>query len=168
MLVTSFLNERSIFHRELSSHYYSPSQYFFAKLATVVPLRIFVAILQVSIIYFLVGFKANAVNFLVFVAVDVLVSISCSCYGLAISSLSRTASVSLVASQFVILSLTVICGKFVTPNSIPSFMIWLYYISLFSYAYKILVYTEFKDLNLKCVPQGKTFNQILFTWMTFF
>ncbi|XP_071128832.1 broad substrate specificity ATP-binding cassette transporter ABCG2-like isoform X1 [Mytilus edulis] len=146
--VELFIKERSIFMHENVSGFYRVSAYFFSKIiCDVIPMRLIPVILFSAVTYFMLGLRLAAENFFLYVLSLFLVAMSAS--GIAFF-FSATVSIFAVANLCIALTyvfMMVFSGLLVNVSSVPSWLRWLKWASLFRYGLNALDINELKDMT---------------------
>ncbi len=151
-VLSAFSHDRSVFLREHSQGYYSLSAYYLTKVVTETPFYIASSIFLISICYFMIGFQANALRFLVLNLDGMLVSLCGMSLGLFFGAAFPNMNAALAAMPLVLLPLILFSGLYVNAGSIPGWLSWIMYISPSYYAFNAAVKNEFTTLELPECP----------------
>ncbi|XP_066911923.1 broad substrate specificity ATP-binding cassette transporter ABCG2-like isoform X2 [Clytia hemisphaerica] len=146
--VAVFLLERRIFRHESANGYYRCSAFFISKvICDVIPLRLIPILLFSCISYFLVGFQKDVVKFFVFVLTLLLISLAAAAVCLMVSSsVSNIAIANLLVSLPFVLMM-IFSGFLNNLSSIPVWLRWIKYISIFKYGFSSLLLNEMEGLT---------------------
>ncbi|CAA0827807.1 ABC transporter G family member 25 [Striga hermonthica] len=141
--VFAFPQERSIFVRERASGMYTLSSYFLARISADLPMELILPMLFVSITYWMTGLKPELSAFILTLLVVlgyVLVSIG---LGLALGALIMDARQASTVVTVVMLAFVLTGGYYV--HKVPSFILWMKYVSTTFYTYKLLINVQYGD-----------------------
>lgn len=141
--VDLLMNERGVVMREVRGGYYSPITYMLSKVALDgLLLRCIPALVYWAPFYYMAGFRyesAYAATWLfILVAFNCVVGAMSMCVTVA----SSTAGQASFIMNFLLLFSVVFTGFLVNVNSIPVWIRWLHYLSVFYYAFEAMVVTE--------------------------
>ena len=150
-----FIGERSIFLRETGALYYGALSYFLAKatLDTFL-LRILPASLFASIFYWIMGLQASTTRFLLFSLTLVLFNVAAGAICLLVGVLSRRVGSANLGATVVLLVMLLFGGFLLNSQTMPSSVGWMKHLSIFSYAFEILMTNELKGLILEFDAPG--------------
>ncbi|KAG6590566.1 ATP-binding Cassette (ABC) Superfamily [Phytophthora cinnamomi] len=150
-----FIGERPIFLRETGAMYYGAFSYFLAKatLDTML-LRVLPASLFASIFYWIMGLQATTGRFLLFSLTLVLFNVAAGAICLLVGVLSRRVGPANLGATVVLLIMLLFGGFLLNSQTMPTSVGWLKHLSIFSYAFEILMTNELKGLILKFDAPG--------------
>ncbi|KAE9025199.1 hypothetical protein PR003_g11701 [Phytophthora rubi] len=150
-----FISERPIFLRETGAMYYGAFSYFLAKatLDTML-LRVLPASLFASIFYWIMGLQAKSGRFLLFSLTLVLFNVAAGAICLLVGVLSRRVGPANLGATVVLLVMLLFGGFLLNSQTMPTSVGWLKHLSIFSYAFEILMTNELKGLILKFDAPG--------------
>ncbi|KAL6069457.1 ATP-binding cassette sub- G member 2 [Balamuthia mandrillaris] len=164
-----FPEERGVFIREHSSGAYGTLAYFLSKSIADLPFMTVFPIIFCLITYWMVGLDADVEKFFIFLACVVLVAQVAQSLGLAISAGAPDMGTSMALAPLVFIPLMLTGGLFLNQDSVPDWLRWIQFLSLFKYGFEILVLNEFDGLVFTCtqaerdrsggncpVPDGET------------
>ncbi|XP_050214557.1 ABC transporter G family member 14 [Mercurialis annua] len=141
--VFTFPQERRMLLKERASGMYHLSSYFFARTIGDLPLELALPTLFVFIIYWMGGLKPDPLTFilsLLVVLYNVLVSQS---LGLALGALLMDIKQATTLASVTTLVFLIAGGYYV--QQIPSFIVWLKYLSYSYYCYKLLLGVQYSE-----------------------
>lgn len=142
-VIFGFPLERSIVVRERGSASYRTSSYFVSKTFTDIPKSFFFNTLFAVIVYWMVGFRANAGAFIIFVITVFFTSLLAESLALSVSILAGDAqAAAAIIPVFVIIAL-LFGGFFINDDELADWIGWLKYTSFVFYAFTTLVKNEF-------------------------
>lgn len=155
--LTDYCGERFILSKERANGSYYFSAYFIAKRLAEIPLELISPLLYTIIVYWMVGFRADA-WFLVHLAIMGLVAIISSNIGLTISALINNITVALNMTPVLVLTLVMVSGFYIPVKNLPSWIRWVSWLSYYKYGYDALVEIEYSSRSVKLVPDSHFFN----------
>ena len=169
-----FPMEKRLFFREKASNCYQVAAYYFAKVIVLIPFQIIPPFLNSLLVYFMTDLQRNAGKFFTFGFALVFVTHTASAIAMLISVLVPSFQVALIMSPIYFIANMVLGGFFINYNSIPKYLIWIYYSSPFKYGqffvhnnykfrtktkktlmktgFDIMLINEFTGLTLQCLP----------------
>lgn len=143
-----FISERKLFTHEYISGYYRVSVYFLCKiLSDIITLRTIPAIVFSCVAYFMIGFKATAEAFFLFMFSVALVSYTATSMALAISADQTVVAIANIFMTIACVFMMIFAGLLVNLPSIVSWLAWLKYLSIPRYGFTALQINEFTGLN---------------------
>lgn len=142
-VIFGFPLERSIITRERASSTYRTSSYFLSKTVTDVPKTLFFNTLFCVIVYWMVGLKAEAGAFFIFVLVIFLTSFIAESLAIAVSVMTGDAqSAAGIIPVFIILAV-LFGGFFIGSEDLAAWIGWVRWLSFVFYAFNALGRNEF-------------------------
>lgn len=152
-----FIKERAIFVHETLSGFYRVSAYFFAKLVCdVVPQKVFPIILFALITYFMIGFENVFTQFLFYVLNIIMTGLSGTAVALMLSASTTQHSIGALLLALVYVCMMVFSGRMVNIDTIPVWLQWLKWISIFRYSLNAFMVNELKGFECS-FPSNTTF-----------
>lgn len=143
-----FVVEKKIFIHEYISGYYRLSAYFFSKLmADLIPMRTLPSIIFTCIIYFMIGFKANAGSFFIMIFTLMLVSYTATSMALAIAAGQSVVAVANLLITICFVFMLIFSGLLVNLPTVMDWLNWLKYFSIPRYGLAALQVNEFTGLD---------------------
>lgn len=143
-----FISERKLFIHEYISGYYRVSVYFLAKiLSDIITLRTIPAIVFSCVAYFMIGLKATAGAFFLFMFSVALVSYTATSMALAISADQTVVAIANIFMTITFVFMMIFAGLLVNLPSIANWLAWLKYLSIPRYGFTALQINEFTGLN---------------------
>lgn len=143
-----FIAERKLFIHEYISGYYRVSVYFLSKiLSDIIALRTIPAIVFSCVAYFMIGFKATAEAFFLFMFTVALVSYTATSMALAISADQTVVAIANIFMTIACVFMMIFAGLLVNLPTVVSWLAWLKYLSIPRYGYTALQINEFTGLN---------------------
>eukprot|EP00898_Chlorokybus_atmophyticus_P006939 jgi/Chlat1/7246/Chrsp58S06870 len=153
-----FLLERNIFTRETSRGAYRTSSYVLAHTFTPLPFMAVIAFVYPLVTWWLVGLPGGAGNFFFFVLTLFVILAVANAFVMFFSAVVTNFMVgnSMITALFAFMFL--FSGFFIKRGDIPGWWIWIYYISLFKYAFDSFVVNLFRgfssDTHFGCSGQA--------------
>ncbi|AET04760.1 putative pleiotropic drug resistance protein PDR/CDR [Medicago truncatula] len=145
-----FLQEREILMKETSCGSYRVSSYAIANGLVYLPFLLILAILFTVPLYWLVGLNTNFTAFLHFLLLIWLVLYTANSVVVCFSALVPNFIVGNSVINGVIGSFFLFSGYFISNHEIPSYWIFMHYISLFKYPFEGFLINEFSN-SKKCL-----------------
>lgn len=138
-----FLQERRIFMRETSRGAYRVSSYVISNTLIFIPFLLMIALLYTTPVYWLVGLRRNADGFLYFSLVVWMVILMSNSFTACFSALvpnfiMGTSVISGLMGSFFLFS-----GYFISKENIPSYWVFMHYLSLFKYPYECFMINQY-------------------------
>uniref|UniRef100_A0A7N0V0K0 ABC transporter domain-containing protein n=1 Tax=Kalanchoe fedtschenkoi TaxID=63787 RepID=A0A7N0V0K0_KALFE len=140
--IFTFPPERKMLEKERASRTYRLSSYFMARTIGDLPMELVLPSFFLIITYWMAGLKHSASNFfhsLFTLLLNVLVSQG---LGLAIGAFVMNQRSATTLASVITLTFLLVGGFYV--QHVPSFMVWIRYISISFYAYKLMLGSQFK------------------------
>ncbi|VDD82887.1 unnamed protein product [Mesocestoides corti] len=151
-----FLKERALFIHEHSSGYYRVCAYFLAKLiCDVFPTKALPVFFFMPITYWMAGLVPQVGNFFFFELILTLGTISASAAAMAVSASVTLFSIANVIISILFVFMMVFGGFLINLNSMPPWLSWLRYFSIFHYTFGGLLVNELTNLEF-CPTANKT------------
>jgi len=139
--IFTFPQELMMLEKERSSGMYKLSSYFMSRMVGDLPMELVLPSIFLTIIYWMVGFKNNVVNFLctlLAILLDVLVSQG---LGLAIGAIIMDQKSATTLASVIVLTSVLVSGYYV--QHVPKFVGWLKYFSINYYIYHLLMGSQY-------------------------
>jgi ATP-binding cassette subfamily G (WHITE) protein 2 len=146
--VDIFIKERAIFIHETISGYYRVSAYFFAKIfCDVLPQRVFPIIFFAVITYFMIGFQVSADKMLFYLLNIILTSLAGTSVALCFSASTRQHTIGTIFTALVWVVMMVYSGVLVNIETIPRWLQWINWLSIFRYSINGFVVNEISGMT---------------------
>ncbi|KAG2711548.1 hypothetical protein I3760_04G081800 [Carya illinoinensis] len=146
-----FLQEREILMREISSGSYRISSYAIANGLVYLPFLLILSIIFTIPLYWLVGLNPNFMAFLHFLLLIWLILYTANSVVVCFSALVPNFIVGNSVISGVMGSFFLFSGYFISKHGIPSYWIFMHYISLFKYPFEGFLINEFSSNSGKCL-----------------
>jgi len=151
----TFEEEKKIFNRERSSKTYRVTSYYLSKTIAEIPLMILWPIILASVAYYMIGLNPNVGRFFIFMGILVELNILGQGFGILVGTSMPTQQVAMAIHPVLITIMLLFGGFYVNESNIPDWLIWLFYISPFKYAFEALMLNEFTGETFICTA-GET------------
>jgi ABC-type multidrug transport system permease subunit len=139
-VILIFPEERPCFLREVHNNMYGPSPYFWAKITSELPFSLAQPITFGSIVYYVIGLNdINASYFFTFLLIVIITYNAAQGYALVISAGFSDKQLAVTLTPVLIIPFMLFAGFFVAASSIPYFLRFFEYISIFKYGYNALL-----------------------------
>ncbi|KAL8473543.1 hypothetical protein ACS0TY_030392 [Phlomoides rotata] len=145
-----FLQEKEILMKETSSGSYRVSSYSIANGLVYLPFLLILALLFAVPLYWMAGLNRNFMAFVHFVVLIWLILYTANSVVVCFSALVPNFIVGNSVVSAVMGSFFLFSGYFISKHDIPSYWIFMHYISLFKYPFEGLLINEFSD-STKCL-----------------
>ena len=139
-VILIFPDERPVFLREVNNNMYKTAPYFWAKIISELPFSILTPTLFGVIVYYAIGYRSDASNFMVFLAILILIYNASSGYSLIISASFSDKQLAVTLTPVLIIPFMLFAGFFVSSDNIPVFLKEFEYLSIFKYGYESLMH----------------------------
>ncbi|CAA0828827.1 ABC transporter G family member 21 [Striga hermonthica] len=146
-----FPQERPVLARERSSGMYRLSSYYIARIVGDLPMELVLPTIFVTISYWMGGLKPSLITYLLTLSIILINVLVAQGLGLALGAVLMDVKQATTLSSVLMLVFLLASGYYI--QHIPSFIVWLKYISFSQYCYKLLVgvqysYDEVYDCGL--------------------
>jgi ABC-type multidrug transport system ATPase subunit len=147
-LMNTLLDDRGIFYRHHNSNFYSAISYVLGRVTALIPSMLMDASLQGISIYWMVGFKPTAgaffIYFFYFLVFNIMILQLFNIY----VALAPNKSALTAACTFTIFFNTLFCGFIISPDVIPVYWIWIYWMMPSAWVYRGLVINQLDEADL--------------------
>ena len=146
--VDTFLKGKALFIHENASGYYRVSTYFFAKLLLdLLPKRVIPIAAGGSILYFMIGFQLDASKYFIFLLCLFLTTISATGFPFLYGAMVKNSAVAVLLTAATFTIMMIFGGLLVNITSLPEWLQWIQYVSIFRLAISTLSINELIGLN---------------------
>jgi len=142
--------EKVVFLRERGSKTYRVSSYYLAKSLAEIPHQLVFPTLFLLIAYWIIGFYDTPGCFFTFLLILILMALTAQALGLVISAGVPSTDVAMAIAPLLTTVLMLFGGFYINVSNIPVYFIWIYYISIFKYAFEALIINEFSNRTFMC------------------
>lgn len=151
--LNQFPSERTLTLRERKAGTYYVSAYYLSKVMFEMILQIIYPFIFSVIVYFFIGFQDDGSKFIIFLVFVILCSMSSKSLTIMITTLCRTADMSVVYLPLGLEMTRLFGGFFLPPVFLPKYFSWLDSLSYTKYAYTGVGLNEFQGLKLVCLEK---------------
>ncbi|KAL6067079.1 White-brown complex protein 11 [Balamuthia mandrillaris] len=144
---------RPLLKREHEKKMYSSWMYYMVLTIINFPIYLVSVILYTTTMYWTVGFHNSVESFFVFFLVTWLLIDANYQLGLSAAAVSPSAEVGNIVLTIPMILWTTYSGFFILPANIPDWFIWLYWTSMYKYAFDAVVQQQFLDQTIPCNTQ---------------
>nr|AHK05665.1 ATP-binding cassette transporter sub-family G 75152 [Tigriopus japonicus] len=146
-----FCNEIPVFIREHFSGMYRTDVYFLAKQIADLPLFVITPVLFMAIYYYMVNLNNEIDRFLMAILINVMIVQTASAIGIFMSCICPNLPVALAIGPTIFIPLMNFGGFFQNEGTIPSYLIWIRYISLYYYGNEAFNINQWSGVtNITC------------------
>ena len=146
--LNAFLQGKVLFVHENACGYYRVSAYFFAKLLLdLLPKRIIPVAVGGTIIYFMMGFQVVIHKYLIFILTLMLTTVGASGFPFLYGALVNNFAVANLMTGLTFVMMMVFGGLLVNITSLPEWIQWIQYLSIFRLAISTLSINELLGLE---------------------
>ncbi|KAG6499497.1 ABC transporter G family member 10-like [Zingiber officinale] len=138
-----FLRERAILQRETSRGAYRVSSYVIANALVFMPFLFAAAVLYATPVYWLVGLRSEMEEFLYFTLVVYLVMLMANSFVACFSALVPSFLMGNSVISGLMGSFFLFSGYFIAKDNIPTYWLFMHYLSLFKYPFEAFVVNEY-------------------------
>eukprot|EP00057_Strongylocentrotus_purpuratus_P005969 XP_011660443.1 PREDICTED: ATP-binding cassette sub-family G member 2 [Strongylocentrotus purpuratus] len=143
-----FIHERAMFIHETASGFYRVSAYFFAKcFVDYVVLRAIPITYYAVITYFMIGLQVEVAKFFIYYFTLICVAYASSSLSVLISSSADIVGIATLLLAMCYVLMMLFGGLFVNITSLPVWLQWIQYLSIFRYGINALLINEMADLT---------------------
>jgi len=143
--VPTAIESKNTVYKQVDAGFYPSSSYVVSSAIVHFPLAIVESFIFGSLLYWIAGYVNNAARYFFFILIMLATNLAMSTFFRSITYLSANQDV----AQMTAGPITVICllfgGFLLTADKVPSYLIWLYWLSPFSWAVKSISQSEFSD-----------------------
>jgi ABC-type multidrug transport system ATPase subunit len=151
----TFVSERHLFIHECEAGYFSVGSYFLAKtLLDAVLLRVIPSILFSFVFYWLVGLQPAFARFSTFLLALILFNVCTGSQAMVVGLLCKSVGTANVFAVCMFLFQLLFGGFLVNVQTLPSYIVWVEKLSVFSYAFEALMCNELQGLLLTLKAPG--------------
>ncbi|EFN53179.1 hypothetical protein CHLNCDRAFT_136987 [Chlorella variabilis] len=153
--VDLFMMERKMVMREVRGGYYSPATYLLAKMVLdALLLRVIPVFIFSAPFYPMMGLQTGSATIATFLMVLASFAGAVGALSLAVTVGSSTAGVASLVMNIVLLLSVVVSGMLVNPESMPAWIGWTHWLSIFFYAYSALMINEMTGIKIDFALEG--------------
>jgi ABC-type multidrug transport system permease subunit len=151
-----FPMEMPIFQREYRAGLYRSDTFFLAKNLAELPGQLVLPCIFMSIAWFLVGFDDNFDRYVTTTGVLLLVTAAAASMGYFLSTLSTSVRGVSEAGSNILTALMLFDGFLINAASIPVYLKWLSWISIYKWSYELLSIVIWRNYTINCLSMSTT------------
>jgi len=150
-VLLTFPLERALLYREQSNGMYGVTNYYLGKFISGFPFEVFFPILFSLIVYWMVQLNTQRVDAFFYFIFGMFSSyFYSSAFGTLLGCIFPNPEVALTVAPLMVVPLMLFAGFYVSLSSIPDWLSWIQYISVYKWGYQALLVNEFTGLNFTC------------------
>ncbi|KAK1348560.1 hypothetical protein LUQ84_002165 [Hamiltosporidium tvaerminnensis] len=149
-LLNIFPKEKRIIQRERRSGMYDGVTAYLAKFIALIPFIIILTITYISAVYWMIGLYPSAGRFFIYLLIQASLLLFSIALTLTIGTYSPSENFSQVLGTTIIIIFIIFGGSFSNPNTIPSWLSWIIWISPIQYGFKASMQNQFDGLEFIC------------------
>ena len=139
------VDARAVYYKHADSNFYSALSYVIGEALAACPQMLIDVLLFGVFVYWMVGFVPTAASFIIYLLLFFLFTFAMGqTYGL-LAAIAPTKTVVQAGGALVLLLNVLFCGYIVSPNVIPIYWNWLYWINPLPWIYRALLLNEFDN-----------------------
>ena len=155
-VISSFPPERALFISEKGNRMYSTGAYFAGKTLAELPFQFLFPTVFSLVCFWMVGFNDEGGRFFVFAACLIAVVNVGQSLGLTISAGVSDINVALALAPVCIIPFLLFSGGFGSVDSIPDWLEWLKYLSIFKWGLDLLIMNQFDGVaSIDCAESAR-------------
>lgn len=147
----TFQLERPIFLREQANQLYSVTPYYIAKSLIDMPILILQPLLQLSIVYWVIGYQSGYERFGMAYLALVLLAQAAAGIGLSISAMAPNINSATAVAPLILLPMTLFGGLFVNNDTTFVWLSWIQWISPIRYCFECFCIVEWGNTPSKLI-----------------
>uniref|UniRef100_A0A7S1GRE1 ABC-2 type transporter transmembrane domain-containing protein n=1 Tax=Hemiselmis andersenii TaxID=464988 RepID=A0A7S1GRE1_HEMAN len=145
-----FLEERDLFLRERIAGTYRTSAYFWSKSIADTPLQLLFALIFSAMSYYFVGLQPGLLHVLKYCLTIVITTLAAESYVIMVGAWVPDDKTAAILGPVAFALMSLFGGFFLNIDSLPFFVSWLQYLSLFKYSFAAIMQNEFRGLKFTC------------------
>uniref|UniRef100_H3H1R1 ABC transporter domain-containing protein n=1 Tax=Phytophthora ramorum TaxID=164328 RepID=H3H1R1_PHYRM len=154
-LIPAVMATRDVFYKQRGANFFRASSFVIARLVSYVPIGLMESLVFGSFMYWMCGFVPTASGFLLFELVLFFVSMVVAALFFFVACVSPNLNVAFPVTQLLLLFFVTFSGYVVTKDTIPDYMIWVYWLSPQGWGVRALAVNQYSDPRfLTCVYDG--------------
>eukprot|EP01135_Chromosphaera_perkinsii_P001219 Nk52_evm18s162 gene=Nk52_evmTU18s162 len=152
--INFMISTRDIMVRERAASSYKVLPFFLAQSLADLPVLTFWIIISGTIQYWMIGLKASALSYFLFLGFFWASQMAAYSFGILLASLSPNANVAFTLAPLINVVLMVVGGFYISLDNMPSWISWLKWISYIQYAFSAVVTDQFTGETYDCGNQS--------------
>ncbi|GMF30889.1 unnamed protein product [Phytophthora lilii] len=143
--IPTYIAERDIFYKQRAANFFSTKAYVLATSASQIPLVLAESIIFGVMVYWICGFEADAMRFIIFEIILCLTNLAMGMWFSFLAAISFNANAAAPMGIVSLLVFIIFAGFIVTKNNIPDFLIWGHWISPMSWTLRALAINQYRS-----------------------
>ncbi|KAJ8578418.1 hypothetical protein ON010_g780 [Phytophthora cinnamomi] len=154
-LIPAAMAMRDVLYKQRGANFFRVSSYVIARLISIAPIGLMESLIFGSFMYWMCGFVPSVGNYFLFELVLFFVSMVAASLYFFIACASPNANIAFPVTQLMQLFFVTFSGYVVTKDTIPDYMIWVYWLSPQGWGVRALAVNQYNDPRfLTCVYKG--------------
>lgn len=146
-IMNTFIEEKKAIRRERMSGFYSGFEAYFSKAFCEVVINLMFTLPYIVIVYSMVGLNGDLKRMVEFITIIVFTVIYAVSWGLTISTLASTTQVAQTIGVTFNVLFMLYSGSFSDPNTLPSYLRWIVWLSPMHYVFRALVHNQLSGIK---------------------
>ncbi|OWZ23400.1 Pleiotropic drug resistance protein transporter [Phytophthora megakarya] len=144
----TFIAARDIFYKQRGANFFRTSSFVLANSVSQLPLCVAETLIFGTLVYFLCGFVSRPSEFFLFLMVLFLTNVSLGSFYFSLTAASKDINIATPISMAGTLIFIVFAGFVITESQIPSYFIWMYWMTPVSWTLRALAIIEYRSVEL--------------------
>ncbi|KAK1937026.1 Pleiotropic drug resistance protein 1 [Phytophthora citrophthora] len=154
-LIPAVMAVRDVVYKQRGANFFRVSSYVIARYASFIPVGLMESLVFGSFMYWMSGFVPTVGGFLLFELVLFFVSMAVAALFFFVACASPNLNVAFPITQLLQLFFVTFSGYVVTKDTIPDYMIWVYWLSPQGWGVRALAVNQYNDSRfMTCVYEG--------------
>lgn len=149
-VLNSYTNEKVVVERERASKSYHVSAYYLGKFCAELPFNTIGPLLFGVIVYWIIGFNPNPINFFIFLGILLLSGFCAIALGLIVGGLAPNVETANAIAPIIVVLMILFGGFYINVESLPVWLRWVEYLSLMQWSFKAMCINEFATTTFTC------------------
>eukprot|EP01134_Creolimax_fragrantissima_P007093 CFRG7093T1 len=146
-----YLDRQTFLNEQLSGYYRSEAHFFATATVDIIIFRVLPMFIYVNICYWMVGLKSTFLAYfqtMITIQLVGLVSVAINYY---LSCSIQSRQIAGITQKLIFTAMMIFGGLFININTIPAWLRWLQWLSLFRYSMEIVAVVQLEDVTFDCV-----------------
>ncbi|CAH0515637.1 unnamed protein product [Peronospora belbahrii] len=150
----TFIAAREIFYKQRGANFYRTASYVFANSVSQLPLCTAETLIFGTLVYWMCGFVSEIVEFLLFLLVLFMTNFGLGSFFFFLTAAAPDINIATPISMASTLIFIIFAGFIITESQIPSYFMWLYWITPVSWSLRALAIIEYRSKTLDVCVYG--------------
>ncbi|KAG6950035.1 hypothetical protein JG687_00014482 [Phytophthora cactorum] len=150
----TFMAARDIFYKQRGANFFRTFSYVLANSVSQLPLCVAETLIFGTLVYWMCGFVSHASKFFLFLLVLFLTDVSLGSFYFSLTAASKDINIATPISMAATLIFIIFAGFVITESQIPTYFIWLYWMTPVSWTLRALVVIEYRSRDLDVCEYG--------------